>query len=154
AVNFWYRKHGRQDRVRKHVHPCHIAYIRNQWTLFALDPKQGDVRKFVLFRLTKPELTEKRFVPPKKFDLDSELSGSLGVFKGGPDYQVVVDSDPGGADDVRGRRWHSSQQLTELPGGHLRLTLRLNSLEEVLGWVLSFGTHAAVIAPEELRQRL
>jgi hypothetical protein len=31
--------------------------------------------------------------------------------------------------------------------------LRLNSLEEVTGWVLSFGSHATVVAPEELRKR-
>ena len=89
-----------------------------------------------------------------KFDLNKELSGSLGVFKGGDDYQVVVDFDAWGADDVRGRRWHSSQELTELPDGRLRVKLRLNSLEEVEGWVLGFGKHATVVGPEELRKRV
>src|SRR5438876_3123035 len=105
-------------------------------------------------RLTKPELTEERFTVSARFDLNQELSGSLAVFKGGDDYQVVVDFDAWGADDVRGRRWHSSQELSELPGGRLRVKLRLNSLEEVTGWVLSFGTHATVVAPEELRERV
>ena len=154
AVRFWYRKHGQSDRLRKHVHPYHIAYVNNQWTLFAFDPKQKDLRKFVLFRLTRPELTGERFTLSGKFDLNQELSGSLAVFKGGDDYQVVVDFDAWGADDVRGRRWHSSQELSELPGGRLRVKLRLNSLEEVTGWVLSFGTHATVVAPEELRKRV
>ena len=43
------------------MHPYRIAYVKNQWTMFAFDPKQKDVRKFVLFRLTKPELTGERF---------------------------------------------------------------------------------------------
>jgi proteasome accessory factor B len=154
AVRFTYRKHGQLARMRKHVHPYHIAYVNNQWTLFAFDPRQRDVRKFVLFRLVKPELTGERFTVSGKFDLNKELSGSLGVYKGGDDYEVVVDFDAWGADDVRGRRWHSSQRLTELPKGMLRVTLRLNSLEEVVGWVLSFGTHATVVAPEALRDRL
>ena len=46
-------------------------------------------------------------------DNGAELSGSLGVFKGGDDYQAVVDFDAWGADDVRGRRWHSSQELID-----------------------------------------
>src|SRR5206468_3556428 len=76
------------------------------------------------------------------------------VFKGTDDYEVVIEFDAWGADDVRGRRWHSSQELTECPNGMLRVRLRLNSLEEIAGWVLSFGTHATVVGPEELRRRL
>src|SRR5206468_6410462 len=131
-----------------------IAYVNNQWTLFAFDPKQRDVRKFVLFPLSKPELTGERFTASNKFDLDKELSGSLGVFKGGDDYQVVVDFDAWGADAVRGRRWHSSQELIDHPRGGLTLKMRLNSLEEVEGWVLGFGSHAVVVGPRELRARV
>lgn len=65
-----------------------------------------------------------------------------------------MDFDAWGADDVRGRRWHSSQELTELPQGRLRVKLRLNSLEEVEGWVLGFGTHATVVGPQKLKERL
>jgi len=154
AMRFTYRKHGEVNTVQKHVHPYHIAYVNNQWTMFAFDPKNKDVRKFVLFRLSKPELTAERFTVSQKFDLDRELSGSLGVFKGGDDYQVVVDFDAWGADDVRGRRWHSSQELTDHPRGGLTLKMRLNSLEEVEGWILGFGSHAEVVQPQELRNRV
>ena len=34
------------------------------------------------------------------------------------------------------------------------MKLRLNSLEEVERWILSMGTHATVIRPEALRERL
>jgi predicted DNA-binding transcriptional regulator YafY len=78
----------------------------------------------------------------------------MGVFKGKDDYTVVVDFDAWGADDVRGRRWHSSQELVELGKGMLRVKLRLNSLEEVERWVFGFGRHATVVGPDELRQRL
>jgi predicted DNA-binding transcriptional regulator YafY len=49
---------------------------------------------------------------------------------------------------------HSSQELTELGEGRLQVKLRLNSLDEVERWVLSFGVHARVIGPEELRERV
>jgi len=41
----------------------------------------------------------------------------MGLFKGEEDHEVIVEFDRWGADDVRGRRWHSSQELTELPKG-------------------------------------
>jgi proteasome accessory factor B len=135
--------------------PSRVAYVNNQWTLFARDPKAGPiVREFILARLSKPELTAEKFTVPVKFNLDGELSGSLGVFKGNDDHTVIVDFDAWGADDVRGRRWHSSQELTQLGVGRLQVKLRLNSLEEVERWVLSFGRHCAVIAPPELEDRV
>jgi len=154
AVRFTYRKHGEVNKLRKHMHPYHVAYVNNQWTLFAFDPKKKDMRKFVLFRLSEPELTEERFTVFEKFDLNKELSGSLGVFKGTEDYEVLIDFDAWGADDVRGRRWHRSQELTDHPRGGLTLKLRLNSLEEVERWVLGFGSHATVVQPQELRNRV
>ena len=44
--------------------------------------------------------------------------------------------------------------MTELPGGQMRLRLRLNSLEEAERWVLSWGVHATVVRPQALRDRI
>lgn len=112
------------------------------------------MRTFVLSRLSKPVLTGRRFTVPKKFDLNEYLRGSLGLFKGQDDFEVVVELDAWAADDVHARRLHSSQELTETPGGMLRVRLRPDSLEEAERWVLSLGTHATVIRPEKLRERL
>jgi hypothetical protein len=46
-----------------------------------------------LTRLRFPELTDERFTTRQKFDLNDYLRGSLGVFKGGDDYAVVLDFD-------------------------------------------------------------
>ena len=58
------------------------------------------------------------------------------------------------ADLIRGRRWHTSQELTELPSRQIRLRMRLNSIEEAERWVLSWGTHATVVRPQALATRL
>jgi predicted DNA-binding transcriptional regulator YafY len=46
------------------------------------------------------------------------------------------------------------EELTELPKGRLRMKFTLSSLEEVEQWILSFGTHATVIEPRELKGRI
>ena len=156
AVTFMYRNHGALAAQRRHVHPYHIAYVENRWCLFAFDVKRKAMRTFVLCRLTGPKLTGTRFTVPKKFDLNEYLRHSFSLFKGpeGDDYEVVVEFDAWAADEVRGRRWHESQELTELPKGMLRVTMWLNNIEEVEKWVMGFGTHATVIRPEKLRERL
>ena len=55
---------------------------------------------------------------------------------------------------MRGRRWHPSQQITELPGGGMRVSFHLDKLEEIEQWVLSWGAHATVVRPQALADRL
>jgi len=154
AVKFLYRNRGQIKAVQRHVHPYHIACVENQWCMFGFDVNRNDIRTFVLARLNKPVLTGRKFTVLKTFDLNEFLRGSFGLFKGREDFEVVIELDAWSADDVRGRRLHSSQELTELPEGMLRLHMRLNSIEEIERWVLSMGTHATVVRPKELSERV
>lgn len=154
AVRFFYRNLGNRNGRHRHVRPYHMACIGNVWYLFAFDLDRHAMRTFVLTRLRDPELTFERFTPPEDFDPDKYLRGSFTVFKGGDDYEVAIDFDAWAADLVRGRRWHSSQEFMELPGGCCRLRMRLNNIEEMERWVLSWGTHATVVRPKVLANRI
>jgi predicted DNA-binding transcriptional regulator YafY len=146
-------KSARPARSRL-VHPYHLACINNLWYLFAWDPAKRDLRTFALHRLTRPQLTTEKFAKPKNFDPAELLRGSLNVFKGREDHDILIQFDPWAADEIRDRRWHSSQQITNLPNGGCQLRLRLSSFEEIEGWILSFGTHATVLQPPTLMGRL
>jgi len=67
---------------------------------------------------------------------------------------VVIQFDSWGSDLVRGRKWHESQEFTELPGGGSELRMRLSGLEEIERAVLSWGTHATVVKPKALAERV
>ena len=60
----------------------------------------------------------------------------------------------GEAPYIRGRQWHHSQTLEELPDGTLRMTLTVGGLGEVLRWAMSLGSHAWVVEQEDLRERI
>ncbi|HNQ90994.1 MAG TPA: WYL domain-containing protein [Verrucomicrobiota bacterium] len=154
ALGFQYKKLGAANVEARLVHPYHLACIENHWYLFGFDVDRQTIRTFSLSRLTQPELGEARFTMPKDFDPDEYLRGSLSVFKGTDDYEVVIEFDPWATDLVRGRHWHSSQEFAELPGGGSRLRLRLNSIEEIERWVLTWGTHATVVKPRALAERI
>ena len=55
---------------------------------------------------------------------------------------------------VRGRVWHASQEITEMPGRWLRLEITTGSLGEMQRWLMGFGSHARVIEPETLRNEM
>lgn len=154
VLEFDYRKLGAANWERRHVHPYHLACIDNHWYLFAHDLDRGAMRTFVLTRLARPAATGERFAKPKTFDPDKYLAGSFTVMKGEEQHEVIIEFDAWGTDLVRGRQWHSSQVLVETASGGSRLTMRLNSLEEIERWVLNWGVHARVIGPAALRERV
>jgi predicted DNA-binding transcriptional regulator YafY len=55
---------------------------------------------------------------------------------------------------VRERNWHPSQSLQELADGNLEVTLTLNSLEEIVPWILSWGRQCEVIRPTRLHKKV
>ena len=154
VLRFVYRGHGKVVTKYRAVHPCRVGYVNNLWTLFAFDPKADSMRKFVFFRVTELKLTDERFTVMHAFDLNKELEGSMGLFKGNEMHDVAIEFDAWGADDVRGRTWHASQKLTDRADGTLLVTMRLNNLEEIEKWVLGFGEHATVMKPQKLRERV
>ena len=55
---------------------------------------------------------------------------------------------------VQERQWHPSQKMKLLRNGDLELSLTLGNLEEIERWILSWGNHAQVLAPAELKTRI
>ena len=51
-------------------------------------------------------------------------------------------------------QWHPSQKMRPLADGELELSMDLGSLEEIERWVLSWGEHATVLEPADLKRRI
>jgi predicted DNA-binding transcriptional regulator YafY len=94
--------------------------------------------------------TGKSFERPRKFSLEKRLRDSFGVHSGEGEFEIIIRFDPRVADYIREKKWHESQQLTELDGGGVELKLKLSGLAEVQRWVLSWGGDATVLQPKEL----
>lgn len=154
VLRFSYKGLGAEKAQFRKVQPYHVACVENRWYLIAHDLARKAMRTFALTRMRRLELLQDTFERPSDFKIDDYLKGSLGIFKAGDDFEVVVHFDKWAAQLVRERRWHSSQELTDLPGGGVRVRLRLNNIEEVERWVLSWGSHATVIRPKLLTERL
>jgi predicted DNA-binding transcriptional regulator YafY len=154
ALRFLYRKPGEKNAVGRHVHPYHLTCNDNRWYLIGHDVDRSGIRTFALGRINGSPVPGGTFQKPKEFSVAKYLRGSLTVMSGRGDYEIVIEFDAWATDQLRGRLWHSSQQVTELPGGESRLRMRLSGLEEVERWVLSWGARATVIQPRQLAERV
>lgn len=155
-LSFAYRKLGETGFLLRSVHPYQLVCYSNRWYMVGYDLERKDIRAFVVSRMREVEITSGSFERPGNFRIADYLKGSFGIFRGKKedDFEVVIELDRWAADVMRGRRWHESQQVTDLPGGGMRISFRLNSLEEIQQWVMSWGAHAMVVRPQALADRV
>ncbi len=151
-IEITYRKPGRREAEQRVVDPYHLANINAEWYLFAYDHLRKDIRKFVPARILSVRLTGRRFVRPQKFSLERRLRDSFGVHSGEGLFEVVIRFNERVADYIREKKWHESQQLTELAGGGVELRLSLSGLEEIQRWILGWGGDAIVVQPRQLAE--
>ncbi|MGC9036537.1 MAG: helix-turn-helix transcriptional regulator [Verrucomicrobiia bacterium] len=154
VISFEYRKLAASKTEARNVRPYCLVCADNHWYLIGFDEGRGQIRTFSLQRMGMPTITEKNFKRPKDFDVEEYLKGSLSIFKGTADYEIVIELDRWGTDLIKGKILHESQQITPTTNGGSRLSLRLNSIEEIESWVLSMGEHATVIKPKVLIDRI
>lgn len=137
------------------VHPYALVWHKSALYLFAFSCDHNQVRTFKADRISAAEVQELQFNRPKRFDPQSFLGGSLGVFQGdGQPRRIRVRFSPQVARVVTERTHHPSQCLTPQPDGNLLAEFDLSSAEELTSWLLSFGPHAELLAPADLRQQI
>ncbi|MFT3781277.1 MAG: WYL domain-containing transcriptional regulator [Nibricoccus sp.] len=151
-VEFDYRKPGDSRATRRTVQPYHLSHRQNLWYLIGHDVERTALRTFALPRIADVRTTKNTFARPQDFSPEKFFSNALGVLGGTGNYDVRIRFTAKVADRVRERIWHDTQELKELPGGGIELSMNLGALPEVESWILSWGADAEVLAPAELRK--
>jgi predicted DNA-binding transcriptional regulator YafY len=113
----------------------------------------GDIRTFKVERIVSADKLPENFDLPKDFNFEMLSSSAWGIIWG-EGIQVRLRFAPDVAWRVRESKWHPSQQLDELPGGAVDLTMSVASMMELGRWVRSWGDKVEVLEPDSLRQEL
>jgi predicted DNA-binding transcriptional regulator YafY len=153
-----YTKHMATVPELKQLYPYCFTCAANAWYMIAFDPnagKSGEFRTYMLSRMKEPVLLDEKF-KRQKFDLDEYLEGAFIINKGSGKewFEVVVEFDAWASAYIRNRQFTANQKIDELPGGGLRISMKLTCLEEVEAWVCYWREHARVISPLPLVERL
>jgi predicted DNA-binding transcriptional regulator YafY len=151
AILLYHSKSSERTKTY-HVHPHRLDYAQGGLYLLAYVPEYGEVRTFAVERIQEVSLLEDRFAPIDGVP-DEAFPDSLGVHSG-PAAHVEIEFQQAVADYVRGRGWHPSQTLREMPGGAIMLTLDVCLDRALRSWILSFGPLARVASPESLAHEI
>ncbi len=142
--------------------PLHIANIEGEWYLFARSHYKGDIIQLAISRMHTVRESQAPFQSKEKFnpaDLKKLLFGRYASMQGESELvRVRIDADY--AAQVRQKQWHAEQKVTEFEDGSVEISFPVASggsklpYANVLVWILGLGSHALVLAPEKLKQRV
>lgn len=158
TVHVRYFTASRGERTERDIDPYHLHFQDGVWYVIAHCHLRGQVKVFALDRIEDIAASGRSFEVPEGFSVKDFLKSSFRIEVGDP-VDVAVRFAPEQARYVRGKTWHESQAIEELPDekgqvgtGGLILRMRVGGLGEVKRWVLSFGAGAEALGPEKLRE--
>ena len=156
AVFITYQSLRATEPVTYDIYPYGLAYHRGSLYLVGRNPQHEQVCHWKVDRIEKAEIDDFRFQRPADFDLQRHLAGSFGIYHGDGDASVCirVRFSPAVARYVEESHWHASQKLTKERDGNLLAEFCLDETEEIKRWIMSFGQHAIVLEPEQLRREI
>lgn len=155
-VHFEYKKPDAARYEQRYVQPYHLGCVENLWYLFAFDLDRAQLRTFALPRIRNVRVSKTKFRRPLDFSIGKFLGESFGVFARPTKtkHAIRISFDAFAAPRVEERQWHPSQKIKQLRNDGIELSLTLGNLEEIERWILSWGSHAQVLAPAELKERI
>ena len=151
-----YRSPWQQESREYDFAPGKLTTFRD--ALFAdgwLVSGSGTVEKkhvitFAVHRTKEVTLTRRTF----DFDIEELQRPDYFGFIDGEPFAVKIRFDSVVAPYVKERTWSEDQRIREFKNGKIDLEFTAQSWVEVIAWVLSFGKHAKVMQPVELKQEI
>ena len=130
------------------VHPYRLALAQGGLYLVGWVPAYEEFRTFATERIERLSVTDETFKATRELPA-TLFASSLGVFSGTPE-RVELEFTAGAAMFVRSRIWHDSQEIIDLAGGGLRMSLLVCNDWALRNWLLGFGADVRVLAPAAL----
>lgn len=147
-LRFRYQGAGRAESAVRTVEPMGLLRYLERWHLIAWCRARADYRDFRTDRMVGAELLRDAFEPREGFSLGDYLRAMPQ-----PALRARVKFTPPAADRAR-REWWPGIVEEQAAGDGVVLTLAAVTWEGLVGWLLSFGPAATVLAPGDLRTRL
>jgi len=152
-VEILYRAISTGRDSRRKVDPYQVWVMNGGFYLIGFCHLRNAIRTFAMDRIKSFKVLDESFHLPKNFNLEEYLQTAFHVMRGDPE-KITVRFSPGAAHVVRERIWHPTQEIRELEGGALEVSLEVPINYEIVSWILGFGSAAEVVKPVSLRTRI
>jgi proteasome accessory factor B len=152
-VRLMYAKKGRGDIEAYDVDPYTLIFHKGGIYLLGHTHNRQDMRLFALEIIRGIQVTRQRFEIPDDYQPESHFSSAFGLVSD-KTMKVRVRFSSEVAHTVTERVWRQGQQIST--DGEQRVIIEFEAAGEMelVSWILSYGMHAEVLAPPELRKEV
>lgn len=153
SIRLTYAKKGSEQSADYAFDPYTLVFHKEGIYLLGYAHNRKGMRLFALERIRGVEVTRQRFEIPPEYSPEEHFSQAFGVVRDAP-MRVRVRFSPEVAHTVRERIWMPGQRIGTEKDGHVVLEFEAAGEMEIISWVLSYGAHAELLEPPELRRKI
>jgi predicted DNA-binding transcriptional regulator YafY len=136
------------------LHPYRLCLVKQAWYLIARPEGSTHPVTYRVARFRSLRALDTMAEVPEDFDLRAYFGDAWAVYRGDRSYDVEIRFVPEAAALVTETTWHHTQQARRHEDGSVKLSFRVDGLEEIARWLLGWAGWAEVVKPEELRATL
>lgn len=154
SVRFTYRdKEGRS--TARTVDPYGFIISAGRVYCVAFDHTRNDKRTFAVDNVSDPLVLTRTFVRPTDFDVEAYAAASIsGVLHNDETIEVRVRFAKRVAKAAAAARVVSDRTITRKRDGSVEISYRVGDADELVRWVLGWGTQAEIVGPQSARDRI
>jgi len=134
-------------------HPYSILFHTGSIYIIGFQPDHENLIYLALHRIQHIEMSEDVFERIPDYNLNDFLKNNFGIWHEEP-VDIVIRFDKLVANTILERTWHHSQSIRQSDKGGIELSMHVGPSEELIAWILRWGTHAEVLSPFTLRSRM
>ncbi len=135
------------------VHPYSLLLHRGAIYAVVFQPFYKNWIYLNLTKIEKVDVQTEEFARDPDYSLSEFLKSNFGLWYAEPE-RVKLLFDKTVRPSIEGRLWHVSQKFEDSESGSLVMSMNVGVTEELIAWVLRWGTYVQVIEPTTLRETL
>ena len=153
-IRICYYRPDMQKSISTNLSPYCLMYNNHAWYVIGKSSRHKKIQKFKLNQIKELSILDKVFITDERFDIHEFLGRSWSVTPEGRLYNVKLRFMPEIAHSVVEVQWHNTQTVTFEDNGSAIIEFRVDGLNEIIWWVLSYGSKVQVLSPAVLRQKI
>ena len=151
-ITFSYQKFWEDEITIRTTEPYALKEFKNRWYVLANDLKDKKVKSFALDRLSKLEITNKKFQLPNDFNVNEHFKYCFGIISPNEHkpQEVILSFVPFQGKYIKTLPLHESQEILKDNESELLVKLTLFITHDFFMEILSHGDNVKVIQPDSL----
>ena len=156
VLDITYQSFARTDETQFVLHPYCLKVFKQRWYVVGWHEPSKDVRIYSLDRISKIEISQKKFKMPADFDAQEYFEDSYGAFRndGVPPTTVRIKANAEEREYLRTLPLHHSQQEVETEQDFSEFELHIRPSFDFKQAILAMGANVEILEPQSLRDEI